>query len=107
MEQRRSHFRIEYNALNCPILKLAGIEFNVLDLSEAGIRFSMDGFSGLKVEMDISGSLTFRDGESFLLHGKVIRIDDNKVSLTLKKPIPLRKIMSEQRALITSAAKAK
>lgn len=55
---------------------------------------------GLLLDMDVTGVLNFRDGESVLVSGAIRRITAKEVSIKLKKPIPLRKIMAEQRAMI-------
>ena len=103
-EEKRSYYRIKYTSSTCPIFKFADKHFEILDLSEQGFRFSIGIHTGITVEMGLSGSLTFKDGESFLIHGTVKRVVGNEISILLKKPLPLRKIMSEQQKLIASSA---
>ncbi len=105
-EQRRNRYRIQYERDQCPTLRLHKIEFDVIDLSEEGLRFSLEGYSGVTVGQSIGGSLTFKDGNHSLVYGTVTRIDQNTVSVTLTQPIPYPKIMDEQRRLIV-VAKAK
>lgn len=104
-EQKRAQYRIQYTRAQCPILKLSRAEFDVVDLSEDGLRFSLDGLSGITVGQKIGGSLKFRDGSHSLIHGTVHRIDGTLVSLTLTQPISLSKIMEEQRVLIAESKK--
>ncbi len=98
--QRRNHFRLRYGPMDCPFFRFQGRNFSVLDISEEGFRFSLVSSHGLELGMDVSGAMNFRDGESFLVHGVIRRLTDTEVSIKLKGPIPLRKIMSEQRLLI-------
>ena len=99
-ESKRKFFRIFYPNNDCPRLLLSGMSFNVIDVSEEGVRFIVKSVTGFTVGQSASGSVTFADGESFLIHGSVARVTDSDVSLNLKRAIPLRKIMAEQRRLI-------
>lgn len=98
--QRRNFFRIHYSPKDCPFFRFQAQNFSVVDLSEEGFKFQIENSKGLELEMDVSGALNFRDGESFLVHGIIRRLTNTEVSIKLKSPLPLRKIMSEQRSLI-------
>mgnify|MGYP001575257581 CR=1 FL=1 len=99
-DQRRSYFRIIYTNEACPKLRLSASTFSILDVSEQGFRFSLGNVTGIKVGDMISGTITFEDNESFIVNGTAMRVTDQEVSVRLKKEIPLRKIMSEQRRLL-------
>ena len=101
---QRKHYRINYTEVNCPQLLSSGVNFNVLDLSEEGLRFTLKNMIGFKLDDSVTGSITFVDGESFLVYGIVKRVSSGDVSLVLKRPIPLRKIVEEQRRLIQKTA---
>lgn len=106
--QRRSHFRITYEKEHAPKLAYSGCQFPVLDVSEEGIRFRAEGVKGMKIDDDVIGTLTFEDGEVFIVRGPIVRIQKSDISVKLKKAaIPLRKIMSEQRRLIQKFEKYK
>lgn len=83
-----------------------GKSYRVLDLSEEGIRFRNSLTSELSIHNTITGTLNFKDGEVFLIRGTVTRLTHDEVGLKLKTPIPLRKIMSEQRTIIGKHTKA-
>ncbi len=77
-----------------------GKEYRVCDISEEGLRFKNNSKSGLSIDESVAGTLNFRDGETFLLRGTISRVSADDVILKLKTPIPLRKIMEEQRLII-------
>ena len=68
---------------------ISGNEFDVTDISEHGIKF----YLGSK----ISGMITFHDGESLLIEGKIIRIQNNEVAVHLSKAIPPDRMIEEQK----------
>ena len=99
-KDRRNFYRILYPDVSCPKLLLSGYTFNVIDISEEGLRFNNLSHDGFKNGLGVSGSVTFPDGESFLIYGEVKRVNDKEVSISLKRPIPLRKIVEEQRRML-------
>ncbi|MBM4315993.1 MAG: hypothetical protein FJ116_00765 [Deltaproteobacteria bacterium] len=104
-ENRRQHFRVEYPSESAPKLLSSGEPLKVLDLSEQGLRFQPKSTVNFKSGNTFAGSLTFQSGESFLVFGTIQRVNANTVSIELKKPIPLRIIMAEQRRLIQTFQK--
>ena len=78
-----------------------GINYQVYDISEEGMRFKNEIKSNLSYNDNVAGALIFEDGDSFLIRGNVIRLSDKEASLKLKTPLPLRKIVSEQRVMIS------
>lgn len=99
-ENRRQHFRVEYPSESAPKLLSSGETLKVLDLSEHGLRFQPKSTVTFKTGNNFAGSLTFQSGESFLVFGIIRRVNTDTISIELKKPIPLRIIMAEQRRLI-------
>ena len=99
-ENRRQFFRIDYPTGAGPKLASNGIQLTVVNLSEQGLRFDCQNRTGFTIGNHFAGSLTFADGESFLVFGTIIRILPEGIVVELKKPIPLRIIMNEQRRMI-------
>ncbi|NBX68207.1 MAG: PilZ domain-containing protein [Proteobacteria bacterium] len=100
MENRRQFFRLEYPAKSGPRFLSGGVSYQVLDISEQGMRLGTHSNRGLKVGGKFAGSLTFTGGETFLVYGIVKRITEETVAIQLAKPIPYRIIMAEQRRII-------
>lgn len=99
----REYFRISYRPAEAPHFECNKVKFIVLDLSEAGIKFSpKKGMTFLEND-NISGKLVFPDKRgSMEVKGIIIRVtpSDVAVKLLATTRIPLAKIMEEQRLLI-------
>jgi hypothetical protein len=99
-ENKREYYRIIY-PLSCrPKIIILGLEYEVVDVSEHGIRFHVEKTLNLKTGLEINAEIIFHDGEAVTVVGKILRIVKNKVILNLSKGIPLKKIVNEQRYLI-------
>lgn len=105
MGNKREHYRILYLAGDRPTLAIGGSKFEVLDLSEQGLRF--DGGSRYKpaAKAVIRGTITFKNGNSCAVSGTMLRYDADKHAciVHLEKGIPLALIMEEQRLLLKKA----
>ena len=99
-KERRVYYRLGHPYADIPKLMVWGDEYQAIDVSEEGVKFRCDEYSGVKMGQTISATITFQDGESFDLEGKIARIQDNEIAITLSKGIPYKKIVQEQRYLI-------
>lgn len=100
-DNRRQFFRLEYPPGSGPKLVSSGIKLEVLDISEQGLLIQVKNSSPtVKVGGGFTASLTFPDGESMLVFGNIVRVNEDKLSIKLRRPIPLRIIMAEQRRII-------
>lgn len=99
-KERRVYYRIGHPYADIPKLMVWGDEYQVIDVSEEGVNFRCDEYSGVKPGQTISATITFHDNESFDLEGKIMRIQDNEIAIKLSKGIPYKKIVKEQRYLI-------
>lgn len=79
-----------------------GVSYPVMNLSEQGLLLAVPNQKTTVFALGglFSGSLTFHDSESFLVIGKITRVTADSIAIQLRKPIPLRIIMAEQRRLI-------
>ena len=76
------------------------LAFDVVDLSERGIRFRLGDVPAPEPGVEVQGTLRFRRGETLTIRGTVLRVVDKEVSARLEEGIPLRVIMEEQRFLL-------
>ena len=100
MENRRQFFRIEYPEKMGPRFVIKGLAYQVLDLSEHGIKLKALSSITFKVGEKVVGSLSFPSGESMLTFGNIRRLTVDTISIQFNQPVPYRIIMSEQRRLI-------
>jgi hypothetical protein len=99
--ERRTHFRIGYPISARPRARIGEVEYSVLEISERGLRFAAIGPDEFQSDQEVTCLLTFKDGESFELRGRVAHSKTGRyVGVHLSDQIPLARIMSEQRHLI-------
>ena len=107
LPNRRGHYRISYEAgqrptlrIEAPSLELTGEhEFDVLDISEQGVRFQND--QNVHFSDTVRGEIVFIDGETVMIEGQIVRETGAQLSLKLLSPIPFKSIIKEQRRIIT------
>ena len=79
--ERRSCVRVEYPAGCGPRLVIGEHEYEVMDISEKGIKFITDHperfCPGLK---EVAADITFRDGKSCEIQGAILRIERTQLS---------------------------
>ncbi len=104
--QKRAHFRLHFDAppQPCFVQKSDGPARNpeyscpVWDVSEMGISLACTGVFS-KGE-SIQGEIIFSSGRTAPINGVVLRIDDNRTSVSLHCSIDPPLLMAEQRELI-------
>lgn len=106
LPNRRDFFRIVYEPsqrpllrIEAPSLELTGEhEFEVLDISEKGIRFLND--QNVHFRATVQGELVFSDGEAVSIEGQIVREKGSQLSLKLSEAIPFKSVVKEQRRII-------
>lgn len=89
-------YRIQFPTPERPTFEANDCQYTVLDCSETGIRYRVNGPLP-DVGTEVSGVLRLRRGEDIEVEGEVVRLYDHEVGLRLKPPgIPLRTIIAEQ-----------
>jgi hypothetical protein len=97
--ERRRFFRLEYPADDRPILRIGKNTFEVVDISERGIRF----LNKRNVQFSdwVKGIVSFRDGVTMDFEGKIVWESGGKLGVhIIITPIPAERILQEQRRLI-------
>lgn len=98
----REHYRIQYPAAARPRLVANGVTYDVLDLSEGGIRVLVpEGEPAPGLDAELSGVLRFRrDDEIVVMRGRVLRVEDRHVAIRLEVGLGFRVVLDEQRYLL-------
>ncbi len=96
----REHYRVAYPTVARPKLLVQGHTFDVVDVSERGIRFRLGEATPPTPGFEIEGTVRFKRGETVDVRGTVLRLDDGEVCARLEQGVPLRVIMEEQRFLL-------
>jgi hypothetical protein len=95
----RQHYRIQYPAAARPHITIEGRSFEVIDLSEGGVRFRTEDTPSFGMADNVSGRIRFQRTEVVEVKGAVVRLGSREVALKLNVAIPLRVIIEEQRYL--------
>ena len=100
MEYHRDYFRVEFPKTYYPVMHLEEGQYEVVDVSERGVRFKINDDNKFKEKEELVAIIQFPDGDIFDCSGQVVRMDDHAVSLSLSSPLPLKKIRSEHLYLL-------
>ncbi len=101
-ESERQYFRVFFPDAETPVLTVDGIDYEVVDASEKGIKFKKpEGDCPFEADQPVSCKFTLKTGESCLVAGKVLRVLPSMVVLILTDGISFRLLMSEQRRFIS------
>jgi len=96
-ENRREHYRIIYPVSCRPKLAINNIQYEVIDISEKGIRFLHEDMCTLQPGSETRIRITFHNGESLEIKCRVLRFDGTAAVLSLLEGIPFEIIIGEQR----------
>ena len=98
-EFEREHYRIMYPTAARPRFRGDGLDHEVIDLCEAGLRYRLVAEEERLLGDQVEGVVRFRRGEEVRIAGTVVRITDRQVALRLSLGFPLRVVLDEQRYL--------
>lgn len=97
-ENRRRHFRVNYPTHDRPCIKIRGYEFEVIDVSESGLRFIND--QEVKLAKWFRVTLIFLDGQAIERESRLVWRHEDIYGIEFVMPIPYKTILKEQRYLI-------
>ena len=100
IEQKREYYRVEYPLNDRPALLSMDDEFEVVDISEGGLKFKVGVSEHFAVGDELGGTIKFSDNHTFDCKGKIIRIDDDNVAINYAHHLPLERVRSEHLLLI-------
>jgi hypothetical protein len=96
----REHYRVAYPSALRPKLVVHGLGFDVVDISERGIRFRLGNAHEPDPGLELQGEVRFKRGETITVRGTVLRVHNGEVAAHLDDGIPLRLVMDEQRFIL-------
>lgn len=98
--QRRRYFRIVYPIAIRPKVTSLFKTYDVLDISEEGIRLDTKGHPSPRLDQIMKGTLCFYDGEKLPIQGTILRVTAEDAVLQLNEPIPYRTIHNQELFMI-------
>jgi hypothetical protein len=96
--QLRQYYRIRYPLSYRPKVRtqVMGLEGDIVELSERGVRFICKGESILSEGSHLEVTITFHDGDSFELKGEILKVTNKDVIVRFIDWLPLIRIIKEQ-----------
>jgi hypothetical protein len=98
-EFEREHYRIVYPAGARPRLVGGGLDRDVIDLCEQGLRYVPADGEARQLGDEVEGVVRLRRGEEVRVVGRVVRVVEQEIALRLGVGVPLRVVLDEQRYL--------
>ncbi|HEY8106465.1 MAG TPA: PilZ domain-containing protein [Gemmatimonadales bacterium] len=95
----REHYRIQYPTAARPRIVIDGHAYEVIDLSERGVRFRLGDDAKMDVGAEILGQVRFKRTDPVIVTGSVLRIVGKEVAARLDAGVPLKTMIEEQRFL--------
>lgn len=94
--ERRTYFRVIYPLEYRPIITIRAMQFSIIDISEAGVRFYNP--EGTKLPGDIfQATVVLHDNDPFNIVGRIIRRRDVEAAMMMTiRGIPFIRIIAEQ-----------
>ena len=84
-QEKRQHPRTVFESQDRPMLKIGLQEFEVIDISEKGVRFVNDKKVGSKGW--VNGTIIFSDSRAIDIDGIIVRQESGNLGLHLISPI--------------------
>ena len=100
--EKRTYIRIGYRTENRPKLKIGENDFDVVDISESGIRI-VNHKKG-KLGKRLHGTITLLCGESVAIDGDMVWEKNDEFGLLLKRLIPPEDMEKEKKYVILKLA---
>lgn len=97
---QRAYYRLYYPRDARPTLKIGSDCYEVIELSEHGLRFD-HGDRALKDYTDVQGIICFRDGEKQEISGVVTRRYGNETVMMMTRGVSFGRMMREQRYVLS------
>jgi len=101
--ERRQYFRLAYGDRKKPMLMIGADEFQILDISQNGLKFL--NTTPIELPKSIKGTIFFINGNHLEIDGFVKRKKNNSFGLFIEKLIPAH-FLEEEMLAITNFAEA-
>ena len=103
-EERRRHYRIRYPVMRRPLVDVWGQRYEVIDMSEGGVRFQCPDPQSVAPGQPVQAVITFDDTGKADVEGTVVRVERRRVALQFTVGIPYSRIVREQLHLLSQSA---
>jgi len=94
-QAKRAHTRIQFLLVG-PLLKANGRTYDIVDLSQGGVRFKMAKNPAPSVGAMLRGTIVFRPGKTVDIAGRVLRVSREHAAAKLDVGVPFQTILAER-----------
>jgi hypothetical protein len=98
--EKRNFYRVNYPPAARPAIIIGGKAYDVLNLSEKGLKYAHPGGDRPEPGKPLAGTVVFADQEKIHVDGSVLRIIGTEIVVTLERGIPFARIIAEQRRFL-------
>ncbi|MEQ1906301.1 MAG: hypothetical protein ABL888_19110 [Pirellulaceae bacterium] len=92
----REFYRLRYPIMDRPKLELNGQQFEVTEIAERSLQFARVVNLIFQIGQEISGTVTFHDGQTVNIVGKLGRIRRNEGVIVELEGVDLARMFKEQ-----------
>jgi len=96
--ERRNYYRVVYGPGKRPLLSVGDMEFEILDITEGGIRFL--GGQDMNLPPSFEGTIAFLSGAALRIKGRIEWIQNGETGISLYKHLPSAIIQKERQYTI-------
>ena len=100
-EERRRYYRVRYPIMRRPSVDVWGQRYEVIDVSEGGVRFQCPDPQSVPAGQPVQAVITFDDRGTADVEGTVVRVEPRRVALQLTVGVPYTRIVREQLHLLS------
>ena len=100
-ENNRRYYRLSYPDSLMPTAEISGHTYQVLEISEKGMRIRCGDFNRFRVSEKVSGEVTFSDGETLSIKGVIRRKERDHYVIYELVGITFNRLVQEQRLVIS------
>lgn len=97
---QRRYFRLAYPVSLMPTMQIGERRFRVSEISEGGIRICCTNRWEFKVKEEVTGELSFVDGDAIAIEGVVLRYDRRDFVIAPIEGISFKHVVAEQRRVL-------
>jgi hypothetical protein len=97
--EKRNYYRVNYPPASRPAILIAGKSYEVLNISESGLKYAHPGNDRPAAGAPLLGEIVFSD-EKLEVEGAVFRVAGDEVVVRLERGISFKRIVAEQRRFL-------
>jgi hypothetical protein len=92
----REFYRLRYPIIDRPKLEMNGQQFDVTEIAERSLQFAQADNLRFQIGTEISGTVTFNDGQTVNIFGRFGRIRRNEGVIVELEGVDLSRMFKEQ-----------